>query len=159
MVPMKVNGRELQIAADPDTPLLWALREDLFLTGTKFGCGHALCGACTVHLEGEAARSCSILVRSAAGRAVTTIEGLSGEVAVAVRAAWFDAQVAQCGYCQPGFVMAVTSVLMKKRDQTAAEVLSQITNICRCGTYDAIRSAVAMALRTLAADADSAKGR
>lgn len=158
MTALNVNGRNVEVAADPDTPLLWALRDDLSLTGTKFGCGRSFCGACTVQLDGEAARSCSILVRSAAGRAVTTIEGLSGEVVEAVKAAWIEAQVPQCGYCQPGFVIAVTSVLAKNRDQSAKEVLSQITNICRCGTYDAIRDAVAIALRALATDAGAVKG-
>jgi isoquinoline 1-oxidoreductase alpha subunit len=155
MITLTINGQMLDVAADPDTPLLWTLRDDLNMTGTKFGCGRSFCGACTVHIDGEAARSCSILVRSAAGKAITTIEGLSGDVAEAVKAAWIEAQVPQCGYCQPGFVMAVISVLTKNRHQTDKEVLSQITNICRCGTYDAIRAAVRSALKTLATDARS----
>jgi len=150
MTTLNINGQKCDVSADPDSPLLWALRDDLAMTGTKFGCGRAFCGACTVHIDGEAARSCSILVRTAAGKCITTIEGLSGDVPAAVKAAWIEAQVPQCGYCQPGFVMAVTSVLMKNRDQTAGEVLSQITNICRCGTYDAIRAAVGIALKDLA---------
>ena len=157
MTTLNTNGQSREISADPDVPLLWALRDDLAMTGTKFGCGRSFCGACTVHIDGEAARSCSILVRSAAGKAVTTIEGLSGDVASAVKAAWIEAQVPQCGYCQPGFVMAVTSVLTKNRNQTEREVLSQITNICRCGTYDAVRAAVRIALQTLARDARSSK--
>src|SRR5437763_5658062 len=153
MTILDVNGQRRDVVADPDTPLLWALRDDLGMTGTKFGCGRAFCGACTVHIDGEAARSCSVLVSSAAGKSITTIEGLSGDVAEAVKAAWIEAQVPQCGYCQPGFVMTVTSILgkdrnqiekdvdrnqteKKDRDQTEKDVLSQITNICRCGTYD-----------------------
>jgi isoquinoline 1-oxidoreductase alpha subunit len=157
MITLNINGQSRDVSADPDTPLLWALRDNLALTGTKFGCGRSFCGACTVHINGEAARSCSILVRSAAGKPVTTIEGLSGDVAAAVKAAWIEAQVPQCGYCQPGFVMAVTSVLAGKQNQTEKEVLSQITNICRCGTYDAIRAAVRIALQSLATNARSSK--
>jgi len=163
MTILDVNGQRREVVADPDTPLLWALRDDLGMTGTKFGCGRAFCGACTVHIDGEAARSCSVLVSSAAGKSITTIEGLSGDVAEAVKAAWIEAQVPQCGYCQPGFVMTVTSILGKDRKQTEKkdriqtenDVLSQITNICRCGTYDAIRAAIRMALKTLAAKADA----
>jgi isoquinoline 1-oxidoreductase alpha subunit len=149
MISLNVNGRSHQVDVGPDTPLLWALRDELQLTGTKFGCGRALCGACTVHIDGEAARSCSIMVGDAAGKTVTTIEGLSGDIARAVQDAWVEAAVPQCGYCQPGFVMAATSVLGKNRSQTKEAVLSQIANICRCGTYDAIRTAVAIALGKL----------
>jgi isoquinoline 1-oxidoreductase alpha subunit len=156
MITLNVNGRHYEVDADPDTPLLWALRDDLRMTGTKFGCGRAYCGACTVHINGEAARSCSITVRSAREKTITTIEGLSGDVAEAVKGAWIEAQVPQCGYCQPGFVMAATSILGKNRNQPAKDVLSQITNICRCGTYDAIRTAVGMAVKTLAAAAGEA---
>jgi isoquinoline 1-oxidoreductase alpha subunit len=149
MITLNINGRPHQIDVDLDTPLLWALRDELHLTGTKFGCGRALCGACTVHIDGEAARSCSIMVGEAAGKTITTIEGLSGDIARAVQDAWVQAAVAQCGYCQPGFVMAATSILGKNRNQTKEAVLSQIANICRCGTYDAIRTAVAVALDNL----------
>jgi isoquinoline 1-oxidoreductase alpha subunit len=163
MITLNINGQSREVAADPDTPLLWALRDDLQMTGTKFGCGRAFCGACTVHIGGEAARSCSILVGNVDGKTITTIEGLSGDVAEAVKNAWIEAQVPQCGYCQPGFVMAVTSVLRKSKgseeNQRAEEVLSQITNICRCGTYDAIRTAVGIALRTLAAPRGDAPRR
>ncbi len=154
MVTLNVNGRPHQVDADPDTPLLWALRDDLVLTGTKFGCGRAFCGACTVHIDGEAARSCSIMVGSAVGKTITTIEGLSGDIAEAVKGAWIQAQVPQCGYCQPGFVMTATSILAANRNQTKEAVLSQITNICRCGTYDAVRTAVGIALKTLAGPGD-----
>jgi isoquinoline 1-oxidoreductase subunit alpha len=149
MITLIVNGRSQEIEADPNTPLLWALRDDLHLTGTKFGCGRALCGACTVHIDGDAARSCSVMVGDAAGKSITTIEGLSGDVGRAVTNAWIKAAVPQCGYCQPGFVMAVTCVLDANRSQTKEAVLSQITNICRCGTYDAIRTAVGFALDDL----------
>ncbi len=149
MITLVINGHSQQIEADPNTPLLWALRDDLHLTGTKFGCGRALCGACTVHIDGDAARSCSVMVGDAAGKSITTIEGLSGDVARAVTDAWIKAAVPQCGYCQPGFVMAVTCVLGANRSQTKEAVLSQITNICRCGTYDAIRTAVGFALDDL----------
>ncbi len=123
MITLVINGHSQQIEADPNTPLLWALRDDLHLTGTKFG--------------------------DAAGKSITTIEGLSGDVARAVTDAWIKAAVPQCGYCQPGFVMAVTCVLGANRSQTKEAVLSQITNICRCGTYDAIRTAVGFALDDL----------
>ena len=150
MITLNVNGVSYQAAVGPDTPLLWALRDDLGLTGTKFGCGEALCGACTVHIDGEAARSCSVSVGDVAGKAVTTIEGLSGEVASAVRNAWIQAAVPQCGYCQPGFVMALTSILGANLNQSRDAALSQLTNICRCGTYDAVRIAVGLALDALA---------
>jgi isoquinoline 1-oxidoreductase alpha subunit len=149
MITLNINGRPHQLEADPETPLLWALRDELNLTGTKFGCGRALCGACTVHINGDAARSCSIMVRDAVGKIITTIEGLSGDVSAAVKDAWIAAAVPQCGYCQPGFVMAVTSVLQTDRNQTKEAVLSQLTNICRCGTYDAIRVAVGLAVDRL----------
>ncbi len=149
MFTLKINGRAHQVDVDSDTPLLWALRDELHLIGTKFGCGRALCGACTVHIDGEAARSCSIMVGEAAGKTITTIEGLSGDIASAVQDAWVRAAVPQCGYCQPGFVMAATSILGKNRNQTKEDVLSQIANICRCGTYDAIRTAVGFALDNL----------
>jgi isoquinoline 1-oxidoreductase alpha subunit len=151
MITLNINGQPRHVDADPRTPLLWALRDDLGLTGTKFGCGRALCGACTVHMNGDAARSCSIMVGHAAGKTITTIEGLSGDVATAVKQAWIAAAAPQCGYCQPGFVMAAISVISADRNQTKEAVLSQITNICRCGTYDAIRVAVGLALDSLRA--------
>jgi isoquinoline 1-oxidoreductase alpha subunit len=149
MITLKVNGEPRQLDVDAETPLLWALRDALNLTGTKFGCGRALCGACTVHIDGEAARSCSVMAGDAAGKTITTIEGLSGEVAAAVKEAWIAAAVPQCGYCQPGFVMTTTSILNADRNQSKAAVLAQITNICRCGTYDAVRLAVGLALDRL----------
>ncbi len=160
MITLNVNGQPRHLDVDPQTPLLWALRDELKLTGTKFGCGRALCGtkfgcgralcgACTVDIDGDAARSCSVMAGDAAGKTITTIEGLSGEVATAVKDAWIAAAVPQCGYCQPGFVMATTSILNTDRNQSKEAVLSQITNICRCGTYDAIRVAVGLALDRL----------
>jgi isoquinoline 1-oxidoreductase alpha subunit len=149
MITLNINGRPHQLEVDPETPLLWALRDELNLTGTKFGCGRALCGACTVHINGDAARSCSIMVGDAVGKTITTIEGLSGDVNAAVKDAWIAAAVPQCGYCQPGFVMAVTSVLNTDRNQSKEAILSQLTNICRCGTYDAIRVAVGLAIDRL----------
>jgi isoquinoline 1-oxidoreductase alpha subunit len=156
MITLNVNGQSRQIDADPNSPLLWALRDDLHLTGTKFGCGIAMCGACTVHVDGDAQRSCSVMVGDAVGKSITTIEGLSGEIAKAVTDAWIKAAVPQCGYCQPGFVMAVTNVLSSNRKQTKEAVLSQITNICRCGTYDAIRAAVGFAVADLNGQGDVA---
>ena len=145
---LNVNGHLHSLDIDERMPLLWALRDKLYLTGTKFGCGHAICGACTIHINGEAARSCSIMVGEVQEKKIVTIEGLSGDVAKAVIAAWIRAQVPQCGYCQPGFVMTLTSILRNK-NQTKDEVLSQITNICRCGTYDAIRAAVGFTIDAL----------
>jgi isoquinoline 1-oxidoreductase alpha subunit len=151
MTKLWINGCERDVTIPGDAPLLWALRDELGLTGTKFGCGRGLCGACTVHIAGEAARSCAIMVGEVGDRAVTTIEGLSGPVAKAVQDAWVRESVPQCGYCQPGFVMALESVLRHREEpsKTVDEVLGQITNLCRCGTYDAIRTAVGRALETL----------
>jgi isoquinoline 1-oxidoreductase subunit alpha len=151
MVTLHVNGESKPIQADWLTPLLWALRDELKLTGTKFGCGRGLCGACTVHIDGEAARSCSIMVGEVMEKHIVTIEGLSGDVAKAIQDAWVQAAVPQCGYCQPGFVMALASVLQHQEEhaKTREDVLKQMTNICRCGTYDAIRTAVDLALATL----------
>jgi isoquinoline 1-oxidoreductase alpha subunit len=157
MITLNVNGQARQLDVDPQTPLLWALRDDLNLTGTKFGCGRALCGACTVHVDGDAARSCSVMAGDAVGKAIVTIEGVSGDVATAVKDAWIAAAVPQCGYCQPGFVMAAITLLTADKTQSSKDVLSQITNICRCGTYDAIRVAVGLALDTLKRDGAARK--
>ncbi len=146
---VKVNGKDRQFDGDPEMPLLWVLRDELDLKGTKFGCGMSLCGACTVHLNGQPIRSCSTPVSAAANKSVTTIEGLSGDVGKAVAEAWIRAQAPQCGYCQPGFVMAATSVISADPKQSPQQALSQITNLCRCGTYDAIRLAVGYALASL----------
>jgi isoquinoline 1-oxidoreductase alpha subunit len=137
---LRVNGEQREITAEEDTPLLWILREHLRLTGTKFGCGFGQCGACTVHLDGAAARSCQIKIKEAAGHDVTTIEGLKGSHPV--QRAWVEEQVPQCGYCQPGFIMAVSALLARNPNPSRAEVLNQITNLCRCGTYLRILRAI-----------------
>ena len=138
-----VNGQARSLDVDPDTPLLWAIRDTLGLTGTKFGCGVAACGACTVHVNGKAERSCSIPVSAIQGATITTIEGLAvnGELN-AVQQAWLDQQVPQCGYCQSGMIMAVSALLAEKPHATDAEVDETITNICRCGTFARIRRAI-----------------
>ena len=150
MLALTLNGQPASLASAPDTPLLWALRDELALVGTKFGCGAGLCGACTVLVDGQPTRSCQTAVSDVAGKHVTTIEGLDGEIARAVTGAWIKAAAPQCGYCQPGFVVAATGVIAADPTQTRDAVLRQLTNICRCGTYDAIRAAVADALATLA---------
>ncbi len=143
-----VNGQQRDFPADPDTPLLWALREELGLTGTKFGCGVGACGACTVHLDGEAVRSCQLPLSDVGTGKVTTIEALAPAQAQAlhpVQQAWIDAQVPQCGYCQPGMIMAVAALLARDPDPSEATIREQITNICRCGTYPRIVAAVRQA--------------
>jgi isoquinoline 1-oxidoreductase subunit alpha len=138
-----VNGEKRSIDVDPDTPLLWVIRETLGLTGTKFGCGIAYCGACTVHVNGKAERTCVMPVSSAEGADITTIEGLAkGGTLTAVQKAWVDLQVPQCGYCQSGMIMAVSALLAEKPHATDAEVDESITNICRCGTFARVRKAI-----------------
>lgn len=144
-----LNGKPVSLQSAPDSPLLWALRDEAKLVGVKFGCGAGICGACTVHVDGQQQRSCVTQVGDVAGKSVTTIDALNGDVAQAVIDAWIKAQAPQCGYCQPGFVMAATAVIAADRKQTPEQVLSQLTNICRCGTYDAIRQAVGYALASL----------
>jgi isoquinoline 1-oxidoreductase subunit alpha len=140
---LTVNGQSRSLDIDPDTPLLWAIRDTLGLTGTKFGCGVAACGACTVHVNGKAERSCVMPVSSVAGATVTTIEGLAaGGALTPVQQAWLDLQVPQCGYCQSGMIMAVSAMLAEKPHVTDAEVDATITNICRCGTFARIRKAI-----------------
>ena len=143
-IEMTVNGNAVSITAEPDTPLLWAIREELGLTGTKFGCGVAACGACSVHVNGEITRSCSVPVSDVAGKAVTTIEGLKSPDGMLhkVQQAWIDAQVPQCGYCQSGQIMAVVALIQKTGAPSAEQVDEAITNICRCGTYPRIRKAI-----------------
>ena len=138
-----VNGEQRTVEADPDTPLLWVLRESLALTGTKFGCGIAACGACTVHINGTAARSCSIPAAAVQGQPITTIEGLaSADQRHAVQQAWIEHQVPQCGYCQSGMIMAATSLLAKNPTPTDQDIDAEITNLCRCGTYERVRRAI-----------------
>ena len=142
-ISITVNGQARSLDVEPDTPLLWAIRETLGLTGTKFGCGIAYCGACTVHINGKAERSCSIPVSSVEGASVTTIEGLAaGGRLNAVQQAWLDQQVPQCGYCQSGMIMAVSALLAERPHATDEEIDGAITNICRCGTFARIRKAI-----------------
>jgi isoquinoline 1-oxidoreductase alpha subunit len=142
MVSLTVNGKQTEIAAEPDTPLLWVLRDDLGLTGTKFGCGIAACGACTVHVNDDPVRSCSLSVGEAAGKAITTIEGLSANRDKALQKAWIAEQVPQCGYCQSGMIMAASALLKQIPKPSDAEIDAAITNICRCGTYPRVRRAI-----------------
>ena len=143
MIDFILNGAPVSLDVPQEMPLLWALREQAGLTGTKFGCGIGDCGACTVHLDGTAVRACSVPVGTVIGRSVTTIEGLaaSGELHP-VQQAWSDHQVPQCGYCQSGMIMAISALLERRPDATDEQVAASITNICRCGTYERIRSAV-----------------
>lgn len=141
---VKVNGKVEQIEADPATPLLWVLRDNLKLRGTKFGCGKGLCGACTVHVDGIAMRSCSLPLSAVTGE-VTTIEGLSATGDHPVQQAWIEADVPQCGYCQPGQIMSCAALLKAKPKPTQGDIDAQMTNLCRCGTYGRIRKAVALA--------------
>ena len=143
MIDFTLNGAPVTLDVPPEMPLLWALREQTGLTGTKFGCGIGACGACTVHLDGTAVRSCSVSVGTVVGRSVTTIEGLAGDGELhPVQQAWIDHQVPQCGYCQSGMIMAISALLERRPDATDEQVAASITNICRCGTYERIRGAV-----------------
>ena len=138
-----VNGQVRSLDVEPDTPLLWAIRETLGLTGTKYGCGVAACGSCTVHINGKAERSCSIPVSSVDGASITTIEGLAADGRLnAVQQAWLDQQVPQCGYCQSGMIMAVSALLAERPHATDTEIDETITNICRCGTFARVRKAI-----------------
>jgi isoquinoline 1-oxidoreductase alpha subunit len=151
MITLNVNGESHQLDVSPEMPLLWAIRDKLNLTGTKFGCGHAMCGACVVHLDGEAARSCSIMVGEAAGKRITTIEGVSGPVAEAVTRAWQSLDVVQCGYCQSGQIMSAIVLLNENKNPTDEDInLGMEGNICRCGTYVRIRRAIHQAAKALA---------
>ena len=142
MTRLTVNGRTVEVDADDDTPLLWALRDHLGLTGTKFSCGIAACGACTVHVDGNPTRSCSFSLSDAAGTEIVTIEGLSPDRSHAIQKAWIDEQVPQCGYCQSGMIMAAAALLDEIPDPTDDDIDAAITNICRCGTYARIRRAI-----------------
>ena len=147
-----LNGKATSLEADATMPLLWALREVAGLPGTKFGCGMALCGACTVHLDGQAVRSCVIPLAAVAGKSVTTIEGLKSAQAKAVQAAWISIQVPQCGYCQSGQVMSATALLEKNPSPTDEDINSAMSgNICRCATYNRIRAAIHAAAASLKA--------
>ncbi len=151
MISLNVNGNDQKVEVAPDTPLLWVLRETLGLTGTKFGCGMALCGACTVHLEGEAVRSCVTPVSRAANKKVVTIEGLSNDLKHPLQIAWTEADVPQCGYCQSGQIMAAAVLLRETPKPTDADIDDAMTgNICRCGTYPRIRKAIHAAAKLAA---------
>jgi isoquinoline 1-oxidoreductase alpha subunit len=140
---IKVNGAQHTVEAEPDMPLLWVLREKLGLTGTKFGCGAALCGACTVHVDGEPTRSCQLAIADAQGHAITTIEGLApADAPHKIQVEWIARQVPQCGYCQSGMIMAVAALLAKTPSPSDADIETSITNICRCGTYPRVRAAI-----------------
>ena len=143
-VSLTVNGKAVEVDADPQTPLLWALRDHLGMTGTKFGCGIAQCGACTVHIDGVATRSCQVpLSAVASGKKITTIEGLATDGKLnRIQQAWLDNDVPQCGYCQSGMIMAATALLASKPNPTDADIDAAMTNICRCGTYQQVREAI-----------------
>jgi len=143
MVNLSINGKPREVDAEADTPLLWVIREWIGMTGTKYGCGIAQCGACTVHLDGEAMRSCVVPLSMAAGKNITTIEGLGADGKLhAVQKAWLDNDVPQCGYCQSGMIMAVAALLKDKPKPTDADIDEAITNICRCGTFQQVREAI-----------------
>ena len=143
MISLNINGKSHQVDVEPDTPLLWVIRDTIGMTGTKYGCGIAQCGACTVHINGEPTRSCSVPVSDAAGKKITTIEGLAvNGTLTKVQQAWIDNDVPQCGYCQSGMIMAVAALLKDKPKPTDVDIDADITNICRCGTYQNIRAAI-----------------
>jgi len=148
MLDLNVNGKTYAVDVDPDTPLLWVLRDSIGLTGTKYGCGIAQCGACTVHVDGAAMRSCAIPVGKLRGRQITTIEALAQDGTLhKVQQAWLEYDVPQCGYCQSGMIMAVAALLREKPQPTDADIDASITNICRCGTYQRVRAAIHAAAR------------
>nr|WP_169712064.1 (2Fe-2S)-binding protein [Erythrobacter donghaensis] len=152
-IAFSVNGKPVSVEAEPDTPLLWALRDDLGMTGTKFGCGVAACGACSVHVDGNLTRSCSLPVGEVAGKSVTTIEGLKAADGTLhkVQQAWIDAQVPQCGYCQSGQIMAAVALIEQVGSPSDDQIDEAMTNICRCGTYPRIRKAILAATGAAAA--------
>ena len=143
MVRLTINGKSHEVDVDPSTPLLWVIREQIGLTGTKYGCGMAQCGSCTVHVNGAATRSCVMPVSAAVGQKITTIEGLaSGNKLHKVQAAWIKHEVPQCGYCQCGMIMAAAALLAQKPKPTDADIDAAVTNICRCGTFQEVRAAI-----------------
>jgi isoquinoline 1-oxidoreductase alpha subunit len=152
MIKLNVNSKVLDVDADPETPLLWVLRDHLGMTGTKFGCGKAMCGACTVHLDGVPVRSCLVPLNAVAGKAVTTIEGLSADRSHVLQKAWIEFDVPQCGYCQSGQLMSAAALLASNPDPSDADIHAAMAgNICRCGTYSRIRAAVHRAAELLKA--------
>lgn len=155
MYKLNVNGQVKSVDAEAEMPLLWVLREVLGMTGTKYGCGIAQCGACTVHIEGQPARSCSIPGSAVAGKRITTIEGLSAKSSHPIQKAWAELDVPQCGYCQSGQIMAAAALLKRKPKPTDKDIDEAMSNICRCGTYQRIRAAVHLAAGTRTADAST----
>ena len=147
MMKLTVNGKTHDLDVEGDTPLLWVIRDEVGLTGTKFGCGIGACGACTVLLEGEPTRSCVLPMSAVAGRSITTIEGLSADKSHPVQKAWIAESVPQCGYCQSGMILTAAALLKRKPHPTDADIDSTMTNICRCGTYDRVRKAIHRAAR------------
>ncbi|UES60047.1 2Fe-2S iron-sulfur cluster binding domain-containing protein (plasmid) [Roseibium aggregatum] len=148
MINLNVNGRTVDVDASPDTPLLWALRDELKLTGTRYGCGAGMCGACTVHLDGEAMFSCQVRIRDAEGTAITTIEGLSSDGDHPVQRAWVAEQVPQCGYCQSGQIMRAAALLSRSPQPSREEIVDEMSaNLCRCGTYSRIIRAIERAAK------------
>lgn len=145
MTKLKINGKQHTLKVDPETPLLWVLRDHLKLHGTKYGCGIEQCGACTVHVNGRAVRSCGITLREVADKAITTIEGLSPNSSHPVQQAWTEVDVPQCGYCQTGMIMASAALLERKTRPTDKDIDRSVTNICRCGTYNQVRKAIHLA--------------
>jgi isoquinoline 1-oxidoreductase subunit alpha len=150
---LKVNGATRTITSDPSTPMLWVLRDELQLTGTKFGCGIAACGACTVMVEGNAMRSCVVPVATFEGKNVVTVEGMSTDRSHPLQQAWIKRQVPQCGYCQSGFLMAAAALLKQKPEPSDSDIDAAMTNLCRCGTYPAMRAAIKEAARLIKAGA------
>ena len=160
MVAFTVNGQRQEVSVDGNTPLLWVLREHLKLTGTKFGCGIASCGACTVHIDGEAVRSCAMPVSLVAGKSITTIEGLSHDGSHPVQKAWIAEQVPQCGYCQSGQIMQAASLLAKNNNPTKDEIVAHMDgNLCRCMTYSRIQKAIMRAASDMRTASNASNGR
>jgi len=148
MASLKVNGKQLNVDVEPDMPLLWVLRDELGLTGTKYGCGIAACGACTVHIDGQPVRACVMPISAVEGRSVTTIEGLSPSGTHPVQKAWVKLQVPQCGFCQSGMIMAAAALLEQNKTPSDADIEAAMTNICRCGTYHRVRKAIHVAAKS-----------
>ena len=150
MIRLTINGSKYEVDAEPDTPLLWVIREQVGLTGTKYGCGVAQCGACTVHLDGQPTRSCALPVSAVtAEQNIVTIEGLSPDTTHPIQEAWLELDVPQCGYCQSGQIMAAAALLQTNPDPTDEQIATEMTNICRCGTYNRIKAAIKLAAQTM----------
>jgi aerobic-type carbon monoxide dehydrogenase small subunit (CoxS/CutS family) len=148
MATLKVNGKQVKVDVEPDMPLLWVLRDELGLTGTKYGCGIAACGACTVHVDGKPVRSCVMPVSAVEGATITTIEGLSANGDHPVQKAWVNLQVPQCGYCQSGMIMSAAALLKENKKPSDADIDAAMTNLCRCGTYHRVRQAIHAAAKS-----------